>query len=107
MPRETGFPRADVENDFLRVRRRQVLSRLAYRLRREPDDVSLVEAHGTGTSLGDPIELNALASVYCRGRSSDTPLVVGSVKTNIGHLESAAGVAGLIKVILCLEHEDP
>jgi acyl transferase domain-containing protein/D-arabinose 1-dehydrogenase-like Zn-dependent alcohol dehydrogenase/acyl carrier protein/NADP-dependent 3-hydroxy acid dehydrogenase YdfG len=68
------------------------------------DEVSYVEAHGTGTALGDPIELQALASVYGRGRSSDAPLVVGSVKTNIGHLESAAGVAGLIKVILSLQH---
>ncbi len=71
-----------------------------------PDEVSYVEAHGTGTALGDPIELQALASVYCRGRSSDAPLVVGSVKTNIGHLESAAGVAGLIKVILSFEHQE-
>src|SRR5581483_126240 len=67
-------------------------------------DVELIEAHGTGTALGDPIELKALASVYCRERAKDRPLVVASVKTNIGHLESAAGVAGLIKVILSLQH---
>lgn len=69
----------------------------------DPLDVSYVEAHGTGTSLGDPIEAHALASVLGPGRSADNPLVVGSVKTNTGHLESAAGVAGLIKVILSLQ----
>jgi len=65
-----------------------------------PEDVSYIEAHGTGTSLGDPIELNAIASVY--GKRSD-PLYVASVKTNIGHLEAAAGMAGMIKTILILQ----
>ena len=70
----------------------------------EPSAVGYVEAHGTGTSLGDPIELEALDVVLGDGRSSDRRLIVGSVKTNLGHLESAAGVAGLIKVVLALEH---
>ncbi|WP_433663078.1 beta-ketoacyl synthase N-terminal-like domain-containing protein [Nocardia sp. CA-128927] len=68
----------------------------------EPSAVSYVEAHGTGTSLGDPIEIEALNSVYGQDRSS--PLAVGSVKTNIGHVEAGAGMAGLIKVLLMLRH---
>ncbi|MEP7245884.1 MAG: type I polyketide synthase, partial [Gammaproteobacteria bacterium] len=69
----------------------------------EPDDVSYIEAHGTGTSLGDPIEVRALGGVFGR-RSAKTPLSIGSAKTNFGHLESAAGITGLIKTVLCLVH---
>lgn len=66
--------------------------------------IDYVEAHGTGTALGDPIEVNALASVLGTGRSAETKLFIGSVKTNIGHAESASGVAGVIKVVLALQH---
>jgi acyl transferase domain-containing protein/acyl-CoA synthetase (AMP-forming)/AMP-acid ligase II/acyl carrier protein len=72
----------------------------------QPRDVSYVEAHGTGTPLGDPIELNSLKNVLCQGRSSDETLWVGSVKTNIGHLEAAAGIASLIKVVLALRNKE-
>ncbi|MEO0852352.1 MAG: beta-ketoacyl synthase N-terminal-like domain-containing protein, partial [Cyanobacteria bacterium J06648_11] len=70
----------------------------------EPDRINYVEAHGTGTSLGDPIEMEALQAVLANERVAEDPCWVGSVKTNIGHLESAAGIAGLIKVALSLQH---
>ncbi|XYI03831.1 type I polyketide synthase [Sorangium sp. So ce1128] len=70
----------------------------------DPLDVGYVEAHGTGTILGDPIEIRALGAALCGGRAADDPLLVGSVKTNIGHAESASGIAGLIKAALSLQH---
>ena len=78
---------------------RQVLERAAV----DPDEVGYVETHGTGTQLGDPIEVGALSSVF-RDRPQDEPLVLGSLKTNIGHLDAAAGIAGLIKAVLSLQH---
>jgi acyl transferase domain-containing protein len=69
----------------------------------EPADVGYVEAHGTGTSLGDPIELRALAGVLCDQRTE--PVFVGSVKANLGHLEGAAGIAGVIKAMVVLQQE--
>jgi acyl transferase domain-containing protein/acyl carrier protein len=71
-----------------------------------PGDVQYVEAHGTGTLLGDPIEAKALAAVLRRERPAGRRCAVGSVKTNLGHLEAAAGVAGLIKVALALHHRE-
>ena len=70
-----------------------------------PDLINYVEAHGTGTPLGDPIEVNALASVFASSHNTENPLFIGSVKTNIGHLESAAGIAGLIKLVLSLQNQ--
>jgi 3-oxoacyl-(acyl-carrier-protein) synthase len=67
-----------------------------------PDDVSNIESHGTGTKLGDPIEVTSLCSVF-EGRKADKPLFLGTVKTNIGHGESAAGIAGITKAVLSLE----
>nr|WP_281499690.1 non-ribosomal peptide synthetase/type I polyketide synthase [Muricauda sp. SCSIO 64092] len=70
----------------------------------EPHNISYVESHGTGTTLGDPIEVEALNQTYGANRYVNKPLIVGSVKANIGHLESAAGIAGLIKAVLCMNH---
>ena len=71
--------------------------------RLEPSDIDYIEAHGTGTALGDPIELGALNQVFGE-RNDSAPLVLGSVKTNLGHLESAAGIAGFIKTVLTVQH---
>ncbi|WP_231642074.1 type I polyketide synthase [Saccharomonospora sp. NB11] len=82
------------------------LLRNAYRdARVDPGEVDFVEAHGTGTALGDAVELTALQAVMTEGRSADRPLRLGAVKTNLGHLEAAAGIAGLIKTVLALWHE--
>jgi acyl transferase domain-containing protein len=70
----------------------------------DPLDVDFVECHGTGTTLGDPIEIRALQAVFGKGRPASRPLAVQSVKTNIGHLEPAAGIAGLCKLVLALQH---
>ncbi|MBK4142392.1 acyltransferase domain-containing protein [Corynebacterium macginleyi] len=70
-----------------------------------PQDVDYVEAHGTGTILGDPIEASALGRVLGAGRGVESPVLLGSAKTNIGHSESAAGVVGLIKVIEAMRHD--
>ncbi|MFE3557064.1 acyltransferase domain-containing protein [Streptomyces sp. NPDC059193] len=69
-----------------------------------PAEVQYVETHGTGTALGDPVEASALGAVYGRGRDEDAPLRIGSVKSNIGHLEAAAGIAGVVKTALALRH---
>ena len=70
------------------------------------DAVSYIEAHGTGTSLGDPIELNSLKEVLATGDAAGETCWIGSVKTNVGHLEAAAGVCGLIKVVLSLQNQE-
>jgi amino acid adenylation domain-containing protein/non-ribosomal peptide synthase protein (TIGR01720 family) len=72
----------------------------------KPSQVSYIEAHGTGTILGDPIELEALSAVFREGHTRQDPVIIGSVKTNIGHLDPASGIAGLIKVVLMLQHRE-
>ena len=79
-----------------------VLRRAYAHARVDPAEVHFVELHGTGTPVGDPIEAAALGAVLGSGRPDGFPLLVGSVKTNIGHLEGAAGIAGLVKAVLCV-----
>ena len=79
---------------------REALSRAGL----SPHQVSCIEAHGTGTTLGDPLEVGALGAVFGQGRPGGQPLWLASVKTNIGHLEGAAGVVGFIKLVLSLKH---
>ena len=69
-----------------------------------PEEIGYIEAHGTGTPLGDPIEVQSLGKVFAETRGGDQPLLLGSCKTNVGHCEAAAGLAGLIKVVLSLGH---
>lgn len=68
-------------------------------------DIDVIECHGTGTSLGDPIEVQAIAEVYGHNRPADSPLQLGAIKTNIGHLESASGLAGVAKIIAAMQYE--
>ena len=68
-----------------------------------PQEVDYVETHGTGTLLGDPIEARALGTVLGRGRATDAPLLIGAIKSNLGHLEAAAGIAGFIKAVLAVQ----
>lgn len=70
-----------------------------------PDDVNYIEAHGTGTPLGDPIEMQALGEIFRSADANAQPVHVSSVKANVGHMETVSGVAGLIKVVLMLDHE--
>lgn len=97
--RKTGItiPSKDGQTELMRA----VLARSGLKV----EDVDFVEAHGTGTAVGDPIETAAIGAVYGQCRPIDAPLPIGSVKTNVGHLEPASGMAGLVKAILALKHQ--
>jgi acyl-CoA synthetase (AMP-forming)/AMP-acid ligase II/3-oxoacyl-(acyl-carrier-protein) synthase/acyl carrier protein len=82
---------------------KKLLSKVLEKSRLTAESIDYIECHGTGTRLGDPIEANAIAEVY--GLKREKPLIIGSVKTNIGHLEAAAGIAGFIKTALAIQHE--
>ncbi|MGC4765424.1 type I polyketide synthase [Micromonospora sp. DT46] len=86
------------------VAQTEVIRLACHRAGVAPADVQYVELHGTGTPVGDPIEAAALSAALAAGRPAGRPLLVGSVKTNIGHLEGAAGIAGLLKTILAISH---
>jgi acyl transferase domain-containing protein/NAD(P)-dependent dehydrogenase (short-subunit alcohol dehydrogenase family)/acyl carrier protein len=83
---------------------RDLIVEVCERFQINPADVRYVECHGTGTAVGDPIEANSVGSVYGAGKSGDDRLVIGTIKSNIGHLEAAAGIAGVIKAVLSLMH---
>ncbi|MBL8663133.1 MAG: SDR family NAD(P)-dependent oxidoreductase [Candidatus Odyssella sp.] len=89
-------PSAEAQSALLR----QALDDAALR----PVDVTFVEAHGTGTPVGDPIEAHAIGTVFGKGRGDGRRVLIGAVKSAIGHLESAAGIAGVIKAALCIRH---
>src|SRR6185312_12179919 len=82
----------------------QVIHSALENARVNPSEIDYVEAHGTGTALGDPIEINGLGQVFSGNHNERHPLYIGSVKTNVGHMEAAAGIGGLIKVVLQLQH---
>lgn len=92
------MPNGEAQEDLMR--------RVCERARIDPATVDYIEAHGTGTPTGDPLEAHAIANVYGRNRPAGQPCRIGSVKPNIGHLEAAAGVAGVIKAVLALQFEE-
>ena len=81
-----------------------LLEEVYARAKIEPDDIDYIEAHGTGTAVGDPIETHALGMAIGKRRRAHHPLLIGSVKSNMGHLEAASGVAGLVKALYCVQH---
>jgi len=87
------------------ISQQKVISAALQQAQCTADDVSYVEAHGTGTPLGDPIEVNALQEVYGKHKSPDQALHIGSCKTNFGHAEAAAGMFGLLKLVVSLQHK--
>lgn len=96
MPSGVTYPSGAVQKELLL----QVYSEAKV----NPGDVSYVEAHGTGTKAGDPEEANAITDVFCASRTPENPLLIGSVKSNMGHPEPASGLAGVTKVLLAMQH---
>ena len=96
---KVGYTAPSVEGQAQAIRAAQLMAEV------EPETISYVETHGTGTTLGDPIEITALTEAFSNGGEKKNYCAIGSVKTNIGHLDVAAGVAGLIKTVLALEHK--
>lgn len=86
------------------IAQNKVIHKALQNAKLKPSEVDYIEAHGTGTRLGDPIELNTLGAMLIEGRTKQNPCFIGSVKTNIGHLESAAGIASFIKTAMILKH---
>lgn len=97
--RSTGLTAPNVLSQQAMLRRALEIARIS------PNEIDYVETHGTGTSLGDPIEFEALREVFGKPRPDGSHCALGAVKTNLGHLEGAAGVAGVIKTVLCLQNE--
>ncbi len=96
--RKTGYTTPSVEGQAKVIREAIALSDIS------PDSISYMETHGTGTPLGDPIEIEAASQVFKSPATPPRHCALGSVKTNIGHLDTAAGIAGFIKTVLCLKH---
>lgn len=96
---KVGYTAPSVEGQAQAIRAAQMMAEV------EPETISYIETHGTGTTLGDPIEITALTEAFRSGGEKKNYCAIGSVKTNIGHLDVAAGVAGLIKTVLALEHK--
>lgn len=94
---KVGFTAPGVEGQA------QVIRAALHQSGADPASIQYIETHGTGTALGDPLEIQALNDTY--GRVGDTPLAIGSIKSNLGHTDTAAGVAGLIKTVLALKHD--
>lgn len=95
---KVGYTAPSVEGQARVIREAQRMAGLA------PGDITCIEAHGTGTTLGDPIEIEALAQAFGAKHSNDLPCAIGSLKSNVGHLDTASGVAGLIKAALATKH---
>jgi phthiocerol/phenolphthiocerol synthesis type-I polyketide synthase E len=98
--RKVGFTAPGVEGQAQVIRTAQAVAGVA------PEDITYVEAHGTATALGDPIEVAALTQVFRAGTARRGFCAIGSVKTNFGHLDTAAGIAGLMKTVLMLKHRE-